>query len=523
MGVSRYFRKLVQRWPEIVFPAEALPIDNLYLDFNCLIHPCAQRVLASLKGKAPLEDSDVEIAIFQTVGEYFLHIVRKFEPKKLIFVSIDGVAPLAKQLQQRDRRYKSAKIREKSDSLYRSLGLNEHASQFDTNAITPGSAFMVNLNSFLETLIRKEISSPRTILSGSNVPGEGEHKITTHIRKTHTDGETDCVYGLDADLIFLTLICNVPNMYLLRERVYFSDQTENSLINTAYQDMEFDFLSLDKMRNCLVKETHKITRRHYTATNLVRDYTFMCFLLGNDFLPHLPSLNIKQGGLDQLYGLYLRLLQSQDKHLVLADMTINTKFMFEMINGLANSEDRTLQDETQSRHMRPFQRRFSPDASKSERENRHAAEMYDLEVVAHSENDTVHMGKRGWKTRYYNYYFGVSPGRMHEYCDTRRSVAEMYYRGLAWVWQYYTGGLTTWDWAYTHAAGPTVSDLLEFYQDINKIKFTKTTPCKPFDQLMSVLPPSSGHLLPQTYAIKMKQIDSPIMHYLSGGFFVFKP
>lgn len=62
-----------------------------------------------------------------------------------------------------------------------------------------------------------------------------------------------------------------------------------------YLDLEFKDLPLDF---------------EYNLEKIIDDFNFMCFFVGNDFLPHIPTLSIREGGIDALFFLYKRCLNS---------------------------------------------------------------------------------------------------------------------------------------------------------------------------------------------------------------------
>lgn len=517
MGIPAYFRTLTRKFPDII--TQFVPgqqVDNLYIDANSMIHPCAQKVLQSYKGRNQPGLPELHDRISRQFCEYVQELAVDVNPRDLLYISVDGPAPRAKIHQQRQRRYKSGKLSRLSDEIYRELGLKDHVSIFDTNAITPGTTFM----SDLAKVVAEEFNAKRdysVVFSSSNTPGEGEHKIMSHLRGSTNKHKISYVYGLDADLIFLCMCLPHPRVSLIRERVYFGEKDNQP--ESADGKVVFDILSIQDLKEAFFVDSKQRTNCVFDRNKIIADYVFFCFLLGNDFLPHVPGLSIPTGGHEILQKHYYSILRNSDKHLVLHDGKINTGFFKKLLSSLAADEDKILAEQTTRRQHFRYSSPYLPNPALSAAENKHNKTMHEFGIVYKSQDDTVGMGRRGWKWRYYMKYCGVEPAvRPAEYDRVRKSMANQYMTGLIWTLNYYSGDLTDWRWHYPYDVAPTLTDLVEFFSDFDTITLTKSKPFKPFEQLMLVLPPQSAELLPKSYQTLLTQVDSPVSHLYPSDF-----
>jgi len=209
---------------------------------------------------------------------------------------------------------------EYSKQGYKFAEVDTEGVNFDKNVITPGTEFMTWMSNALQFYILQRLNynshwkGLKVILSDSSVPGEGEHKILDYIwgqrvGKGYNPNMSHCIYGADADLIMLGLATHELKFYIIREkqdepnrRDAVEKKESNSLAN-------YQFVSLKRLWEYLNLEFSNLDIGFpFDIERLIDDFVFLCFFVGNDFLPHLPCLRIREGAIDLMYLIYKNVL-----------------------------------------------------------------------------------------------------------------------------------------------------------------------------------------------------------------------
>jgi len=325
MGIPKFAYFISQRYPLIVKKikekVDVPEIDNFYLDLNSVIHNVSHgnSILISCQKRSY---EDIYLDTCDTIDKLFQII----KPKKLLFISVDGVAPRTKMNQQRIRRYKKdTNITMEELEIIKEKGIDIN-NKFNSDAISAGTKFMFDLTTYIKNYIINKKKSDKywanieIILTGADVPGEGEHKILEYIRtfkksENYTKNVRHCIYGLDADLVMLALISHEPNIVLLREDNILLRKKQRLLakkgielkLGKEKEEESYEFFLISVLREYLELEFYDIKTKikfEFNMERIIDDFIFLCFFIGNDFLPNLYSFAIETGAMDYLFEFY---------------------------------------------------------------------------------------------------------------------------------------------------------------------------------------------------------------------------
>jgi len=557
MGIPGYFARYANRYAETIIKRKLEMIDALFLDFNCAIHPCCRKFS---KEQYSHNRKDIcEKYMIEECISHLMKIIKYTNPSRLVYLAIDGVAPRAKMVQQRNRRFKSIKDKEYDIEIRKRTGyIDPNISEelrknedelWDTNSISPGTTFMSKLSDAIKKHF-KDIEDPQfeqltIIISDSSNEGEGEHKILDYLRKHNQEITPDhniVIYGLDADLIMLSMVSHINRIYLLRESTEFGKDYFDASTTFCYLDIDlFKFSIIQELSSKIIYKMPMTEQ-----LQMIDDYIFLSFMIGNDFLPNLPPLTIKDSGLDLLTDIYTSIFIKRTKILKkyqwVRDKTVNAghhemeggwrtdksnytedmkfeylvdiekgkinyEFLAEIFERLGAMEYELMTNlETKRERLRPYNKNTN---------SHYEAEKNDLEnlPILNRKNEIkidIRNPDKSWYHRYYKACFHFEPTE-----ENINNACFKYFQGLLWNLTYYYKGCNSWEWYYPYHHSPTLKDLNDFIKDnsnIQKIKLHKSPPFTPFEQLMFILPPESKHLLPESYQSLMSS-NSPVAQY----------
>ena len=487
MGIPSYFSHIIRNYPNILrnlaffVNSQTTPFHHLFMDCNSIIYDA---VYSLQKEGVTQESMETEI-ISRTIEKIKVYI-RMIKPTKTVYIAFDGVAPFAKMEQQRTRRYKSR---------FMAMQKKDAGSTWNTSNITPGTAFMEKLSYHMEHAFQNkeiEYGVKSILVSCSNQPGEGEHKLYEYMRTHDMSTDAVAVYGLDADLIMLSIfhLCYCDNIYVFREAPEF--MKSSIPVETKTDDNAPYFLDIKHLSSSILAEMNCKAN----DPQRIYDYVFLCFFLGNDFLPHFPAMNIRTHGIQALLDIYrLHVGNFPDRFFISKKNgkesgKIQWKNVGLFVEQIAKSEREFLKQEYDVRNK--FDKRRWPETTDLEKEDL----LLNAPVIYRQQEKYICPDEPYWEERYYKTLFHVEKTP-----DTIKKVCVNYMEGLEWVFAYYTSHCPDWHWKYNYHYPPLFSDLRNYvpHFEMNFIQERAQTNASflPQTQLAYVLPAKDLNLLPK--------------------------
>jgi 5'-3' exonuclease len=450
MGIPSYFKKILQRFPAVLSKTKPDRIKALCFDFNCLVYRCLRSpTLRPFPENAIGEERDTwEKDLLHEVEKCVKEIVQEVGNPPQVFIAVDGVVPMAKIRQQRVRRFKSAWLRGDTHG-------------WDSNAITPGTAFMNKLAYKLNDIAKNHKGWS---VSDVNEHGEGEHKILTWLRTNNLKQKGNViVYGLDADLILLTMLAgeelNLP-IYLLREQQEFG-----GALKQEDGKQEYVYMNIKEFQDKLG------VKGEYNVLN----YIGLMSLMGNDFLPHSITHKLNDNGHDYVIRELRKGVQVVNK-----DGTMNQEGFIQVMKSWSGDEEEKLLKMIQKKQD---QAKRGVLEGMDEREG--LPLKWNVESALLAADGTL---IQDWKTVYWNWIGG------REQC---KRVCTEYVRGFQWILDYYSGKPVNKHWMFPCWIPPLWSDLASFtdWGEQVKLPLTNVPEPTPEEQLAMVLPLESWDLI----------------------------
>lgn len=554
MGVPGFFSWLLKNKRKL--GAKNLILNNLpykvgwlMLDTNCLLHPCVANILEKYKeGQLTIDPNkdlraQIEQCVWEKITQCIDDMITQTEPE-YIYIGIDGVAPMGKILQQRQRRYRflfDKKIKLNAMDTIEELeemiaktstkpnGIEEPVIPLSSIELTPGTDYMERINNrmiaYVEVLKKRNI---KCIYSSYHDEGEGEHKILQYIKTNLEPTIPIVIYGLDADLLFLSLGLGWEyDLYVMREKQVFANK-------------EVDLDEVPEYNYVEVKQLHILISNLEVSTN---DFIVLCYLIGNDFLPGLLTTDVKKGGLDKIFRAWNNLKEKlgiqteyENKPDENNDINIAKSYLVEFDNKtnkyqinlelLKGVFSELLWTERYvwkniNRDKLLNQDGLEPEEREKLLNLKEEDKMEQLsKFISGQTSSTDFLEKIEFESaiEYYSYYLGISCIDIDKLII--KKMVWDYIGGIEWCIGYYLDKCPSWTWGYNFMITPTIKDIINFFPQSNKqikIKYSSRT-LNPVEQLVLAIPPQTYKYVIESELVEKIKSNKNIGYMLPEAF-----
>jgi 5'-3' exonuclease len=454
MGIPAYYTYLIKKHRKIL--VELSKADHFYIDGNSTIYDVVNSFSFDLTQSMEENELNIILLVVQKIKGY----IELVSPQTTT-ITFDGIAPFAKLCQQRERRFKSHYQNKIKKQIFKKPIVSDF---WDTAKITPGTPFMKRLTEIIKEHFVDNVLA-------CDVPGEGEHKIFEILRLKGPNNDKHVIYGLDSDLIMLSMlhldIC--PNIFLYRETPLYIKTIDSTLDETQNY-----FMDISSLSQAILNEM---------GGNII-DYVFISFMMGNDFMPHFPSLNIRTGGINKIISAYTETQQIVTIDRLNNNIVIDWENFYQFIHTLSLREEEYIKTEYNLREKKHTFNGDTPEIKWRKYEN--------LPNTERSVEKYINPNISNWENRYYDALF--------DDCNPKH-----YIDALIWNLTYYLFGCPDFNWSYPYQYPPLLIDLLPYIprEKQHILWEKKENTISDIEQLCYVLPKGSLHILPEDIRCKL--------------------
>jgi 5'-3' exonuclease len=558
MGIPGLYRNIIEKYENLHRSAKPLkndrPITHFLVDFNPIIYNCHHALSKQRLDKGRTVSGEAyETELIKQIMNKTRDLVNEWvKPRKLLYIAIDGPAPRAKMVKQRERRFKKGIEKRILNDMRSDTDLSTDVEVWSTSKITPGTEFMYKLNEEFRSKIGSGWLGSKTdqiIFSGSDIAGEGEHKFlpllqdldSETFRKSRQNKKHPkpnvVIFSNDGDLMMLG-----QRFLSLNMRIMLNSQHSTQTFKELYAESEYCYVDVSQFQRAFLKELGMRDKKS------IFDFIFYNMFAGNDFVQPFFFLKMrKRHTYKQLFFVYKKLHGYHKNSLIrfnrFKQVTINDVFLLDFIRELAQGEDFRLTKQFE------FFCDFKP--REEEEDDFFDHEPTEAEILTKKFEEFEHTyffdekhpnyvkcidefrkfmiydgsnyvyDRLNFKQKYYEHFFGIN-SKSGNWITKVFNICYEYLRSLVFCINYYLYKCPSWKYYYPYRAAPLPSDLLyfmesRFYYDFRSVNELgvrmlrdKSRPYKPFEQLFLVMPRGKKNMPDQILPDQLtKMMDNP--------------